>query len=83
MNTCPDCDTPTGQLHEMFCSKERCPFCGRQLVTCGCISTVLNLTEDEQAAVDDYEDDQSEPLAGIIERWRVALAAKGRVPFAG
>ncbi len=67
----------------MFCSKERCPFCGHQLVTCGCISKVLNLSPDEQTAVDDYEDDQAEPLAGIIERWKVALAEKGRAPFAG
>lgn len=81
LNTCNDCGCNEGKLHELFCLRERCPFCGDQLVTCGCISTVLKLSQDEQRAVDDYIDDSIEPLIGINERWISALNRKGRVPF--
>jgi hypothetical protein len=80
---CPDCLTGVGQLHELFCLKERCPFCRGQLVTCGCISTVLNLSTNEQKALDEYLDDETEPLRTIMARWKGALAAKGRVAFGG
>lgn len=79
--TCDDCGCPEGELHELFCLRERCPFCGAQLVSCGCISTVLNLSPDEQRAVDEYIDDSVEPLKGINERWVKTLNRKGRVPF--
>jgi len=78
---CPDCGTPSGKLHELFCTKERCPFCGGQLVSCGCIVTVLRLTEVERQAVEDYVDDSEEPLLSINRRWREMLEAKGRVAF--
>jgi deoxycytidylate deaminase len=79
--SCGDCGCKTGELHEIFCTKERCPFCGAQLVSCGCISKVLNLTSVEQDAVDEYIDDEEEPLKSINARWVKALNAKGRVPF--
>ena len=80
-NSCPDCRCFEGELHEIFCTKERCPFCGAQLVSCGCISEVLKLSADEQRAVDEYVDDGVEPLKGINERWVNALNTKGRIPF--
>lgn len=79
--TCGDCGCAPGELHEMFCTKERCPFCGSQLVSCACMSTVLKLTPEEQTAVDEYIDDEVEPLKSINSRWVEALKAKGRVPF--
>ena len=78
---CDDCGCSEGELHEMFCLRERCPFCGSQLVSCGCISNVLSLSPEEQRALDDYIDDSVEPLKGINERWVKALNRKGRVPF--
>lgn len=80
-STCADCGCKAGELHELFCTKERCPFCGSQLVSCGCISKVLDLSPEEQEAVDEYIDDSVEPLKGINERWVAALHTKGRVPF--
>ena len=77
---CPDCGAPSGEFHEFFCLKERCPFCGGQRVTCSCIVTVLKLNDEERAAVEAYEDDSKEPLAGIIQRWAAALMNKGRLP---
>jgi hypothetical protein len=79
--TCDECGCGEGELHDIFCLRERCPFCGDQLVGCGCISKVLKLTAEEQEALDEYLDDEEEPLKGINERWVAALEAKGRVPF--
>jgi hypothetical protein len=78
---CPDCEAPWGQLHELFCTKERCPFCGGQLVTCRCIVKVLQLAPAELEALDEYVDDTVDPLRSINERWVAAVEAKGRVPF--
>ncbi len=81
MEICSDCRCEEGQLHDMFCTKERCPFCGGQLVSCGCISKVLDLNADEQEALDEYIDDSVDPLKSINRRWVKALNRKGRVPF--
>jgi hypothetical protein len=35
-NKCHDCDAMEGEFHEFGCDMERCPFCGRQLISCGC-----------------------------------------------
>jgi deoxycytidylate deaminase len=80
-DSCSDCECRKGELHELFCTRERCPFCGAQLVSCSCIKRVLKLTPDEVRAVDEYIDDSAQPLKGINERWAKALTAKGRVPF--
>jgi hypothetical protein len=79
--TCPSCGTSVGQLHEPFCNREPCPFCGDFITTCDCIFEVLSLTDDERAIVEEYEDDSVEPLRGICDRWRAAVEAKGRVPY--
>lgn len=78
---CSSCSAQTGHLHDMFCTLERCPFCGGQLATCECAGVVLILTDEEKEAFDDYIDDSAEPLKGIVDRWRAALEKKGRIPF--
>ena len=80
-NTCPSCGTSPGQLHEPFCDRELCPFCGDFITTCDCIFDVLLLTNDERKIFEEYEDDSIQPLRGICERWRVAVEAKGRVAY--
>ena len=77
---CPECLCASGALHEIFCLKERCPFCGGQLASCPCIFEVLNLTPEERRVVEDYVDDSIEPLKSINERWERALEKKSRVP---
>ena len=81
--SCPECLKLEGELHEPFCLKERCPYCGAQLAACPCIFEVLNLTPEERTAVEDYVDDFVEPLKGINERWERTLQRKGRIPVRG
>jgi hypothetical protein len=81
IETCPDCGVRSGELHDLFCLKERCRFCGGQLATCSCIRNVLKLSDSERQALDEYIDDSVPPLSDIVQRWREALASKGRVPF--
>jgi hypothetical protein len=81
ITTCPDCGVRTGELHELFCTKERCPFCGGQLMSCDCIRNVLKLSEEECRALDEYVDDSVPPLSDTMRRWREALDRQGRVPF--
>src|SRR2546423_15077109 len=78
---CPDCEVRNGDLHDLFCTKERCPFCSGQLASCGCIRDVLKLSEEERRVLDEYIDDSVPPLSDIMQRWREALDRKGRVAF--
>ena len=81
MSNCGDCGRERGSLHDMFCTKETCPFCFGQLASCRCIHVVLKLSDSESTAVDEYVDDFVDPLKTIIERWKDALNEKGRIPF--
>ena len=81
IKTCPDCGVRTGELHDLFCLKERCPFCGGQLASCDCIRNVLKLSDSERQALDKCIDDSVPPLSDVMQRWRDALASKGRIPF--
>ena len=81
VETCPDCGVRVGELHDFFCTKERCPFCHGQLASCDCIRTILKLSEPEQQALDEYIDDSVPPLSDIMQRWRDVLVEQGRIPF--
>lgn len=78
---CPDCGCAPGELHDFFCTKERCPFCRGQLVSCQCNRAVLDLSEEERTALDEYVDDSVEPLKSVVERWKEVLEEKGRIPW--
>lgn len=34
---CHDCACPNGGFHHPGCDMERCPRCGGQLISCGCL----------------------------------------------
>jgi len=80
---CHDCGCGEGELHERGCDMERCPFCGHQLISCGCRYKLLG-----------YKYDWNKPLCGLSERiynegldddqeakWGRILSEKGRVPY--
>lgn len=79
--TCPDCGAEDGRLHDLFCTKEQCPFCRGQLMSCDCMEDVLGLGKEERQVVEEYINDSVEPLQGIMSRWKAALNEKGRIPF--
>ena len=67
-----------GEVPPAFCTQECCPFCG-QVAVCDCIITMLNLNDDERRAVEEYADDDVEPLKSIMRRWKEAWVKKGRI----
>jgi len=38
--TCHDCGAKEGQIHKIGCDMERCPYCGGQLISCGCVKEI-------------------------------------------
>lgn len=84
---CPMCGVGEGEIHAKFpCDAERCPFCGEWLCACGCIGTILGLTEKERELADRFYEKiwwnkDRRKWTEIYDRWRVELSRKGRVPF--
>jgi len=42
---CRDCGAKAGHYHHPGCDCERCPICGGQLITCGCLDEEEELNE--------------------------------------
>ena len=83
--SCRSCKVEEGQLHELFCEYERCPFCGGQLASCDCAYEKLGLVDKVQYSEetsflppDIYRNGLPEELE---DRWFEILETKGRVPF--
>jgi hypothetical protein len=76
---CRDCGCREGELHELACFQEKCPFCGHQLQTCDCFMEHITLRpgprrgKSKAALVDMTRAQEVE--------WERALEKKGRVPF--
>jgi hypothetical protein len=66
---CDICGCAEGDLHQLGCLREWCPFCGGQLASCQCYDELFPATPED--AFEFTEDD---------ERWVQALEDKGRRP---
>ena len=66
-NICPACHTGTGELHELGCPVELCPWCGGQLVYCSCRFDML-----EVESLSSEED---------LVRLEEILNEQGRIPY--
>ncbi len=73
---CHDCGVPEGQIHEYGCDMERCPFCGRQLISCDCCYKKLGIdvSSGTWAYAHGLTDEQE-------EQWLAMLEAKRRIPY--
>lgn len=82
---CGDCGAKEGELHERGCDQERCPFCGGQLLACGCIYEMLGIADPSKYGEDTcflppdiYENGPTDDQEAA---WMKILTAKGRIPW--
>ena len=73
---CHDCNCKEGELHHPGCDMERCPFCGWQLIICGCCYKKLNIdvSEGTWAYSHGLTDEQE-------DKWEALLKLAGRIPY--
>ena len=67
IDVCPACHATTGEVHELGCPVELCPWCGGQLIGCNC--------RFEQLETDEIVDEQD------LVRFEELLKQKGRIAY--
>ncbi len=75
-DVCPACHTTTGEAHELGCPVEVCPWCGGQLIGCGCRFDQLDLEE----IASEQEMTRFEEL--LEEKGRIVYAPEQRPSYA-
>ncbi len=82
---CGDCGVSEGQLHEYGCDMERCPFCGRQLISCNCCYKQLHLIDRIRYSSATCYLPPHIFMNGLGEaleaQWITILETKGRIPW--
>lgn len=64
---CHDCGCKEGEIHELGCDMEKCPFCGEQLIMCDCYYHIFGVEPSKETDNDE-------------KRWIEILEGKGRIP---
>ncbi len=72
---CPACHAITGELHELGCPVEICPWCGGQLISCSCRFDKLGIEVMTDTDIARFE-------ALLNERGRIAYSPDQRPTFA-
>lgn len=73
---CPACHAVAGEVHELGCPVEICPWCGGQLINCDCRFEQMGL----DGLTNEAELDQFEAL--LEERGRIPFSPEQRPSFA-
>lgn len=83
--TCRDCGAKEGQLHQLGCDMEKCPFCGNQLISCDCLYEKLGLCDHEkytnETAFLPPEIYSNGPDEAQWDQFEKMLNEKGRFPY--
>lgn len=76
LGICHDCGAVEGQYHQFGCDMERCPFCGRQLISCDCCYKLLSIdvSEGTWAYSNGLTNEQEEEFIKMCEE-------EGRIPW--
>jgi hypothetical protein len=70
---CCDCNVMEGELHQLGCDQEVCPFCGGQVISCMCIYRKFFGINWQSCVV--------MPREHLKVKWDQVIRDKGRIPF--
>lgn len=73
---CPDCNAKPGENHKPGCDVEQCPFCGMQLISCGCVYPQLGIDTESVDFDGNLTDEQ-------LDAWGEKLRLQGLLPWTG
>lgn len=76
MIDCHDCGAREGEIHELGCDMESCPFCGGQLLSCDCCYEKLGIDHSEGTWTYKHGLTKKQGKA-----WLALLQKKGRIPY--
>ena len=76
LHICHDCGAKEGEIHEYGCDMETCPFCGDQLLSCGCCYKLLKIDVSEGTWTYNHglTEEQGERFIALLEK-------RSRIPY--